>query len=324
MSLNDNPNPSVSVVMPVYNGSRTLREAIESVLAQTFIDFELIIVDDASTDSSVDIIRSFGDRVHFVQRTANSGICEVARSEGLALARGRYSALIDQDDLWDPQKLEKQVAFMDAHPDIPLSHTYAWVIDAEGNRSTIRHQDGIPATGPCAQELLNHCFITISTLMVRGRTWLDAGQAAQLQTANSDQLYFFSILQHSPAGFGFIPEPLGSYRQSSSGMSKGQWKWGPEDALALINLFGSGMWKKLVSRADMRNAIIRACLINVEHHYYQDSFAYAAYFACLGMRWRPFTLHFPVWLLKIALKSLWFQGIKWTSRGKGKATTRKA
>ena len=109
MSSKENNIPTVSVVMPVYNGSRTLRESIESVLAQTFTDYEFIIVDDASTDSSAEIIRSFGERIHFVQRSSNSGICEVARSEGLALTRGRYAALIDQDDLWDPQKLEKQV-----------------------------------------------------------------------------------------------------------------------------------------------------------------------------------------------------------------------
>ena len=301
--------PIVSVVMPVYNGARTLRAAIDSVLAQTFNDFEFIVVDDASTDDSAAIVQSYGDRICLVRRPRNSGICEVARSEGLALARGRYSALIDQDDLWEPHKLEKQVAFMEAHPELPLSHTYAWVIDADGRRTGVRHEGRIPPTGPCARELLSHCFITISTILVRGRAWLDAGNAAELRAANSDFLYFFSILRKSPAGFGFLPEPLGSYRQWSSGMSKGRWKWTPEDVPALRHLERTGLWEGLVSRRDMRTAIATACFTNAVHHSHAGFPARAAYFAWLGWAYQPGDLRFPIELAKIALRGLrnWFR-----------------
>lgn len=296
--------PMVSVVMPVYNGARTLRAAIDSVRAQTLQDIEFIVVDDASTDDSAAIVRSYGDRIRLVRRETNSGICEVARSQGLALARGRYAALIDQDDLWEPTKLAKQVAFMEAHPELPLSHTYAWVIDGEGHRSEIRHEGRIPGTGPCARELLNHCFITISTILVRGRAWLEAGNAAELRTANSDFLYFFSLLQQSPAGFGFIPEPLASYRRGPQGMSRGRWKWGPEDVPALLALSRSGLWKGLVSRGELRDAIANACRTNAEHYYHRGHPGYAAFFAAWGWWRRPFDLRFPGWLLKAGLKSL--------------------
>ena len=296
--------PMVSVVMPVYNGARTLRDAIDSVRTQTFQDFEFIVVDDASTDDSAAIVQSCGDRIRLVRRPANSGICEVARSQGLALARGRYAALIDQDDLWEPTKLARQVAFMEAHPELLLSHTYAWVIDGAGKRSEIRHEGRIPDTGPCARELLDHCFITISTIMVRGRAWLEAGNAAELQAANSDFLYFFSLLQKSPAGFGFIPEPLASYRRGPQGMSRGRWKWGPEDVPALLALSRSGLWRGLVSRRDLRRAIVAACRTNAEHYYHRDCLGYAAYFAAWGWWRRPFDLRFPGWLLKTGVKSL--------------------
>ncbi len=296
--------PMVSVVMPVYNGARTLRAAIDSVLAQTFQDFEFIVVDDASTDDSAAIVRSYGDRLRFVRRPANSGICEVARSEGLALARGRYSALIDQDDLWEPRKLEKQVAYMEAHPELLLSHTSAWIIDADGRRGGIRHEGRIPPTGPCARELLGHCFITISTILVRGRTWLEAGDAAGLRAANSDFLYFFSILRKSPAGFGFLPEPLGSYRQWPSGMSKGRWKWAPEDVPALRHLARTALWQGLVSRRELRAAIAAACFANAVHHGHAGFPARAAYFAGLGWSQRPGDLRFPVELVKIAWRGL--------------------
>ena len=294
----------VSVVMPIYNGARTLRDAIDSVLAQTFQDFEFIVVDDASTDDSAAIVQSCGDRIRLVRRPANSGICEVARSQGLALARGRYAALIDQDDLWEPTKLARQVAFMEAHPELLLSHTYAWVIDGEGKRSEIRHEGQIPPTGPCARELLDHCFITISTIMVRGRAWLEAGNAADLRSANSDFLYFFSLLRKSPAGFGFIPEPLASYRRGPQGMSRGRWKWGPEDVPALVALFRSGLWQGLVSRREMRDAISVACRTNAEHYYHRDCLGYAAYFAGRGWRHDPFSLCFPAWLAKISMKKV--------------------
>ena len=294
----------VSVVMPIYNGARTLRDAIDSVLAQTFQDFEFIVVDDASTDDSAAIVQSCGDRIRLVRRPANSGICEVARSQGLALARGRYAALIDQDDLWEPTKLARQVAFMEAHPELLLSHTYAWVIDGKGKRSEIRHEGQIALIGLCARELLDHCFITISTIMVRGRAWLEAGNAADLRSANSDFLYFFSLLRKSPAGFGFIPEPLASYRRGPQGMSRGRWKWGPEDVPALLALSRSGLWRGLVSRRDLRAAIGAACRTNAEHYYHRDCLGYSAYFAGLGWWRRPFDLRFPGWLLKTGLKSL--------------------
>lgn len=297
--------PMVSVVMPVYNGARTLRDAIDSVLAQTFRDFEFIVVDDASTDDSAEIVRSYGDRIRFVRRRTNSGICAVARTEALSRARGRYIAFIDQDDLWDPRKLERQVAFMEAHPELPLSHTYAWIIDGEGKRNGIRHDGAIPPTGPCARELLRHCFITVSTLMSRARAATPEDEIHRNpKAANSDFLYFFSELQKSPAGFGFIPEPLASYRKWSSNMSRGQWKWGPEDVPALITLAGSGLWAGLVSPREMRDAIVRACLINAEHYFHEGSFARVCYFAAKGWVRRPGEWRFPFWIAKIGLKKL--------------------
>lgn len=295
----------VSVILAVYNGAPTLREAIDSVLAQTFTDYEFIVVDDASTDHSAEIIRSYGSRIHFIQRPVNSGICAVARSSAQAVAKGRYWAPIDQDDLWDPHKLERQVAFMEAHPELLLSHTYAWNIDAAGKRNGIRHEGLIPPTGPCARELLGHCFITTSTLMTRARQFT-AEDAVHVnpKVANSDFLFFFYELHKCPAGFGFIPEPLGSYRHWPQSMSKGRWKWCPEDVPALVSLSQSGLWKGLVSRREMRQAIARACLIDAEHYYHQGFFGRVGYFVGQGWLRSPLDFRFPRWLIKAGLKKL--------------------
>jgi glycosyltransferase involved in cell wall biosynthesis len=96
----------ISVVIPCYNSEHTIRETLESVLAQTYHDFEVIVVDDGSTDGSKDVILSFGDRVRYIYQQ-NAGQ-SAARNAGIREARGEYIAFIDADDLWFPEKLEKQ------------------------------------------------------------------------------------------------------------------------------------------------------------------------------------------------------------------------
>jgi glycosyltransferase involved in cell wall biosynthesis len=110
--------PVLSVVTAVFNGRSFLRETIASVLAQSFRDFEFILVDDASTDDSVDVIREFDDaRVVLVRNEANFGII-ASRNKAIALAKGNLIALLDQDDLAAPERFAKQVAYLNVHPNI--------------------------------------------------------------------------------------------------------------------------------------------------------------------------------------------------------------
>src|SRR5436309_14667644 len=111
----DHSKPLVSVVIPVYNGERYLADAIQSVLDQTYRNFEVIVVDDGSTDRSAEIAKRFGEAVRYVYRT-NGGVCK-ARNAGIAAARGAYIAFLDQDDLWLHDKLAAQVAYLDSHPE---------------------------------------------------------------------------------------------------------------------------------------------------------------------------------------------------------------
>ena len=110
--------PQVSVIMPVFNGEQYVAEAIESILAQTFTDFEIIIVDDASQDKSPEIIREYerrDDRVRFLRQERNMGVSH-SRNRGFRASQGEYIAAMDADDLCLPQRLERQVEFlMDNH-----------------------------------------------------------------------------------------------------------------------------------------------------------------------------------------------------------------
>lgn len=107
-----NKRPMVSVIMPAYNGERFIEAAIRSVMAQTFTDWELIVIDDGSQDATVDVItRLMGEdpRITLLRNEKNLGVANT-RNRGLDLAAGGYVALLDSDDLWYPEKLEKQVA----------------------------------------------------------------------------------------------------------------------------------------------------------------------------------------------------------------------
>ncbi len=127
--------PRVSVILPVYNGERYLGEAIESVLAQTFKDYELILVNDGSGDRTGVIarryLRRWPDRIVYIEQE-NAGVA-VARNRGIASARGEFLAVLDADDLFLPEKLERQVRFLDGHPEVGALSTWFEVIDAAGN-----------------------------------------------------------------------------------------------------------------------------------------------------------------------------------------------
>lgn len=123
---------TVTVVIPVYNGERYVKEAVRSILDQTWSDFELLIIDDASTDRSMEIIGSLGDpRIKIVRHDTNMGIA-AARNRGLELAVSKYIALLDQDDIALPYRLAEEVAYLEANPDVDVVGGHQRSIDSEG------------------------------------------------------------------------------------------------------------------------------------------------------------------------------------------------
>ena len=114
--------PEVSVIIPTYNRKEMVQEAVESVLSQTYQDFELIVVDDGSEDGTGEVLRErFGERiVYFYQK--NQGVSG-ARNRGIGISRGKYIAFLDSDDLWLRKKLERQVQFMQQNPEAMICYT---------------------------------------------------------------------------------------------------------------------------------------------------------------------------------------------------------
>ncbi len=158
-------NPLVTVFMAAYNNGEYLKSAIDSVLRQTYTHFELIIVNDGSVDNSDEIISTYQDeRIICVHNKLNLGIVR-SRNLGLDIMKGKYLAVLDSDDLTLPDRLEKQVAFLEANPDYGLCGTYFNVISSEGEiMNTIRFpQENDDIT---AYLHLGNCFCH-SSVMVR-------------------------------------------------------------------------------------------------------------------------------------------------------------
>jgi glycosyltransferase involved in cell wall biosynthesis len=127
--------PKVSIILPTYNGSRFIETAIKSVMKQSYEDFELLTIDDGSTDNVAEVISRFSERdprIIHLRNEKNLGI-QKSLNKGLREAKGEYIARIDDDDEWiDKDKLKKQVGFLDAHPDYVLVGTGAIVINEDG------------------------------------------------------------------------------------------------------------------------------------------------------------------------------------------------
>lgn len=155
--------PKVTVLMPVYNAQTYLHEAIDSILDQTFADFEFLIIDDGSTDASATVIRSYDDlRIRFVQNDQNLRLAATL-NKGLDLAHGEYVARMDADDVSLPERLMKQVEFLDAHPEVGIVGVWARAF-GEANFSIPQPPDSETAR---AKLLFDSCFVHPAVLIRR-------------------------------------------------------------------------------------------------------------------------------------------------------------
>lgn len=167
--------PKVSVVMPVYNGERFLRESLDSVFAQTFQDFEVLCVDDGSTDNSAAVFEQYGVRIR-VLRQKNAGQ-SAARNAGVILAKGQYIAFLDQDDLWYPSKLLRQLAAIEANSRVVLVHCDFDRIDEKGRMvqeraGTIERASALAS--PMGQ-LIGEALIFPSAMLIRREGFARSG-----------------------------------------------------------------------------------------------------------------------------------------------------
>lgn len=134
-------NPKVSVIIPTYNRAHCVGEAIESVLSQTFRDFELIVVDDGSTDNTQEVLSKYGSAIRVI-RQENSGV-SAARNTGIKASRGEWVAFLDSDDLWEPEKLMVQMEDVTSNPEVVAHMVDAVITDLPGKEISLFNLRGI-------------------------------------------------------------------------------------------------------------------------------------------------------------------------------------
>lgn len=194
--------PTISVIIPTYNRAAVVTEAIDSVLAQTFRDFEVLVIDDGSTDDTRARLVAYGERIRLICQE-NHGVSH-ARNVGIRAARGQYIALLDSDDLWLPKKLDMQIAVMEAQPDIPLCHTEEiWIRRGVRVNQMKKHQKH---GGYIFPNCLPFCVISPSSVLIRRALFDSVGLFDEALPACEDYDLWLRVAKTYPVHF--IETPL--------------------------------------------------------------------------------------------------------------------
>jgi len=215
--------PEVSVIIPVYNGEKFLSEAIESVIAQTYSDWEIIAVNDGSTDRSLEILRRYErllpSKIRVISQE-NYGL-SIARNRAIAMAKGDYIAFLDCDDLWLPEKLEKQIDFLNSNKEPGLVYSDNHEIDEHGNlikENVFLFYNAKYFRGYVFNELFYANFISTPTVMVRREVLDKVGVFNPKFRIAQDYDLWLRIAEHYPVDF--IAEPLAKYRFHRENISR--------------------------------------------------------------------------------------------------------
>ena len=233
-------SPTISVIMSVFNGERFLRQAIDSILKQTFKDFEFIIINDGSLDNSANIVRSFKDsRIILINEVQNKGLTH-RLNHGLSLAHGKYIARMDADDISLPTRFEKQFNFLESHQDIGFLGTNGFYIDEAGKKqnSFMHYEKDLNIRWGI---LFNSQFIH-SSIMFRRSLLPLSGKYREDQKYAQDYEFISRCLRHT--GGANLMEKLVLWRKTSRNISTQknaeQQKFGTQTAMSNINLlFGN-------------------------------------------------------------------------------------
>lgn len=207
--------PLVTVLMPVHNGETYLRSAIESILSQTFSNFEFLIINDGSSDKSVDIIESYKDeRIRLIHNESNLGL-PATLNKGIDLTQGKYIARMDCDDVSLPNRLKKQVSYMQAHPEIGILGTNCQMIGPQDQPG--KHSDYPTKHGFIRWRLAFGSFLAHPTVMMRTDILRRLGGYRMLDVAQDYDLWQRAAWETRLA---CLPQPLLKLRYNPSSSSR--------------------------------------------------------------------------------------------------------
>jgi glycosyltransferase involved in cell wall biosynthesis len=207
-------NELISVIIPVYNAEKNLRETIDSLLAQTYQNFEAIFIDDGSTDTSVEIIKSYDDNRIIILQQKNSGSA-TARNNGISAANGDWIAFLDADDVWFSEKLMKQYQCVKTGY---WSYTDSYFLGGVFPEKTSTASLSGHFSGEVFSELVQRNFIGTSTVLVRKKMLVECGKFSVDMKALQDWDCWLKIASKYPVIY--VGEPLSYYRVHSQSVSR--------------------------------------------------------------------------------------------------------
>ncbi len=196
----------VSVILPVYNGAATIGMALKSVFAQSFTDYEVVVVDDGSTDDTASVLAGYGDGIRVINQP-NRGL-SAARNAGIHASRGEYVAFIDDDDQWMPEKLARCVALLDQDPNCVLAYTGALRVDLTGTPMPNQEGQTDGVDSPTMAQMLERPWNVVPCQFVVRRAVLErCGGFDERFVSTCEDLYF--LLRARECGyFRGVPEAL--------------------------------------------------------------------------------------------------------------------
>lgn len=209
-------NPKLSVIIASHNHQDYIAQALDSVERQTFQDFEIIVIDDGSTDGTVEVARSLASRAKIFTQE-NRGVV-AARNRGLSLAKGQYVCFVDSDDLILPDRFQRQIDTLDADPELGMVFADALIVDSNGKQIG-KFSDVYPVVrGDVAEMLaLHYCFTPMITVMVRAEV-LEKTGPFERPGPISDYMKWIEVAHLSKVCYD--PEPLGCWRRHQHSTSK--------------------------------------------------------------------------------------------------------
>ena len=210
----------VSVIMPAYNAAKTIRASVESIHAQTVSDWELIVVDDGSIDETAAILTKLAEgdsRIRFLKNAKNSG-ASYTRNRAVTLAQGEWIAFLDSDDLWKPDKLEKQLALADKHPDMVICYTASAFINDDGEP----YGYVLEAVERVTYEmLLRKNLLSCSSVMIRTSVMKEVKMPGDRM--HEDYYVWLKVVHSCGVAYG-INEPLLVYRLCANSKSSSRFR----------------------------------------------------------------------------------------------------
>lgn len=222
-------NPLVSVIIPCFNRERYIGQSIDSVLGQTYDHIEVVVVDDGCTDGSREIMESYGKRIVVIEHECRGNKGQSASiNAALRRTKGSYVAILDSDDLWAPEKIERQVSFLEANPDVGLVYANGFAVNERGKELYELYPSYHRETGRPERVLLECQFSAPSSYVVR-RSVLDrAGEFDE--TMRSAQDHDMAIRLAEITKVAYMGERLWFYRRHDDSQShrhaKRRWKTG--------------------------------------------------------------------------------------------------